>query len=133
MLELICFIRVCDAQSVQIARASNLELGHVPSLFNLDRPSVLTTCYKEKLLDFLNPLWLQQSNNNQYTVTSNLYVFPYRSSQQPNQSTTVLFQEPTLVDNKTHDSKNGIYIDAYKKQIKESIPGQRQIPHQPTE
>lgn len=59
MLQLVGLVRVCDAQSVQVTRAPNLELGHIASLLDLDRASVLTTRSQEELLDLFNSLWLQ--------------------------------------------------------------------------
>jgi len=60
LLQFICLVRVFHAQGVQISGAADLELGDITSLLNLHRSSVLTTSSQEKLLDFLDSLWLQR-------------------------------------------------------------------------
>lgn len=59
LLKLICFIGVSDAQCVEIATASDLELRHSSSLLDLHRSGILTPSRKEELLDFLNLFWLR--------------------------------------------------------------------------
>ena len=132
MLELICFIRVCDAQSVQITRAPNLELGHVPSLFNLDRPSVFATSCKEELLDFFDSLRLQKGTYNKPSVTCRQNTMRVVCASSRNQQE---FHVPRASLWALAESSTGYLIQVIgmrtNNSFSPSLPGHR--PHQPNE
>ncbi len=60
LLELVSLVGVGHAEGVEVARAADLELGHVAGLLDLHRPGVLAARRKEELLDLLNLLRLRE-------------------------------------------------------------------------
>lgn len=60
LLKLVGLVGVSHAEGVEVAAAADLELGHITSLLDLNRPGVLPAGGKEELLDLLNLLGLQE-------------------------------------------------------------------------
>ena len=60
LLKLVSLVGVSHAKGIKVAAAANLELGHIASLLDLNRPGVLPAGGKEELLDLLNLLGLQE-------------------------------------------------------------------------
>jgi len=58
LLQLVRLVAVCNAQSVQVLLAANLELCYVPSLLDLHRSGILPASCKKEVLDFVNLSWL---------------------------------------------------------------------------
>lgn len=60
LLEFVCLIGVGDTEGVKISGAPDLELGHIPSLLDLNRLGIFPASGKEEFLDLLNLLGLQK-------------------------------------------------------------------------
>ncbi len=59
LLQLVYFIRICDAEGVQVAAATDLELGNLFVLLDFDPLGVLSPGSEEELLDLFNLLGLR--------------------------------------------------------------------------
>lgn len=59
MLQLVCLIRIRNAESVEVPAAPDFEFSDISSFLDLHRPSILAPRGQEKLLDFFDLFRLQ--------------------------------------------------------------------------
>jgi hypothetical protein len=86
LLQLVCLVRVRDAECIEVPAAPNLELGDIPRLFDLHRSCILAPSGKEKLLDFFDLFRLQNFGGNKSTGVRRIISIIFQNHKEKKQN-----------------------------------------------